>query len=349
MKIKIDNKIISYDSPVFVIAEAGINHNGRLDLALKLIDAAADAGADAVKFQTFRAEQVSVVLAKMADYQRLNTGKTESLLEMARKLEMPEYHWPALIQHARERGIIFFSTPHGHIESADLLQKLKMPAFKISSGDLTNIPLLEHVARFKKPVILSTGMGNLKEIKEAIAAIKKNGNHKIIVLHCTTNYPLPLQEVNLKAMKTLMEKLDVLVGYSDHTEGGLVPVVAAALGACVIEKHLTLDKNMEGPDHKASADPSELKNIVAAVKNMPVIMGIPAKVPTVGEKKTIPLVRRSIVAAIDIPKDTKIEIEMLTMKRPGTGIEPKFMYRVVGKKTKHKLRKNSIIKFSDLK
>ena len=266
IKFKISDKLAGENQPIFVIAEAGVNHNGRLDLALKLIHAAADAGADAVKFQTFRAEQVVAASGKMADYQKRNLGKSESQLVMLKKLELKEEYYPALIKRAKERGIIFLSTPHGGFESVDFLQKLKIPAFKFGSGDLTNLPLLEYVAKFKKPMILSAGMATMKEIKSAVKIIKKAGNNKIIVLHCTTDYPADPEKVNLLAMKTMEKELGLPAGYSDHTDGIKISVAAAVLDAQVIEKHFTLNKAMPGPDHKASLEPGELKEMVKQIR-----------------------------------------------------------------------------------
>src|SRR3989344_3936024 len=229
--MKIQGRILGNSKLVFIIAEAGVNHNHQLDLALKLVNAAANAGADAVKFQTFRAEQVVTEAGIMADYQKKNTGKTESQLDMLRKLEFSEPWYPKVIVHCKKRGIIFLSTPHGSFDSIDLLQKLGVPAFKFGSGDLATLPILEYAAQFRKLIILGTGMATMVEVKEAIQVIKKAGNSKIVMLHCTTNYPCPPEEVNLRAMQTMMKELDVLVGYSDHTLGAQVPVMAVTLGA----------------------------------------------------------------------------------------------------------------------
>lgn len=330
--IKIGNKIIGRNKPVFIIAEAGVNHNNRLDLALKLADAAADAGADAVKFQTFRAEQVATSAGEMAGYQKRNMGKTGSQVDMLRKLEFKESWYPRVIAHCKKRGIIFLSTPHGHIESADFLNKLEVSAFKIGSGDLTNKPFLEHIAKLGKPMILGTGMATLQEVKEAAKWIKRTGNNKAVFLHCTTNYPCPPKEVNLKAMQTMMRELPgALVGYSDHTEGGLVPIMAVTLGACVVEKHLTLDKNMAGPDHKASSDPKELKNAIQAIRNIPIVAGSGIKQPTASEKKVIPVVRKSIVSTLSIKRGGKFTKKNLGIKRPGTGLEPKYYFTILSK------------------
>ena len=351
------------NQPVFIIAEAGVNHNGRLDLALKLIDAAADAGADAVKFQTFRAEQVVTFSGKMADYQKKNIGKTESQLAMLKKLELKEKYYPALIRRAKERGIIFLSAPHGGFGSVDFLQKLKIPAFKFGSGDLTNLPLLEYAAKFKKPMIISTGMATTKEIKLAVKIIKDAGNDKIIVLHCTTNYPTPFGEVNLLAMKTMEKEFDLPVGYSDHTEGIKVSVVAAALGAQVIEKHFTLDRALPGPDHRASLEPGELKEMAGQIRIMekrlmdgenPLdlikelgveeSLGSGIKKPVSSELRIAKSVRKSIVAKNNIKKGEYFTMKNLVFKRPGTGIPPYKIQLVIGGIAKLNIPKDTIIK-----
>lgn len=342
-KIKIENKIISNKSSVFIVAEAGVNHNARLDLALNLIDAAAFAGADAVKFQTFKAAHVSIASAELADYQKRNLGKEKNQLDLAKKLELAEHHWPILIERARERKIIFFSTPHGHIASADYLQKLKVPAFKFGSGDLTNLPLLEHAAKFKKPMILGTGMSDLETVKEAITAIKKSGNHQIVVLHCTTDYPLAPENVNLLAMQTLMKELNVLVGYSDHTLGSQTAIMAMAMGACMIEKHLTLDKTLPGPDHIASMEPLEFQEMVRQIRKATIILGKPEKKLLPCEKQYVPLVTKSLVASQKIKKGEKFSAQNLTVKRPGTGIPPKRFNEMLGKIAMQTIPKDTLL------
>lgn len=346
--IFLGKKRIGKNCPIFVIAEAGVNHNGSLKIALKMVDGAAAAGADAIKFQTFKAEEVVTPAGEMANYQKKNFGKSENQLEMLKKLELPEKFYPAIIDRCRKKKIIFLSTPHGGFESVDFLQSFNAPAFKFGSGDLTNLPVLEYAARLKKPIILGTGMSTMEEVKEAVKCVKNAGNDKIIVLHCTSDYPLAFRDVNLRAMRTMMEELDVLAGYSDHTLSVQVPVMAATLGACVIEKHFTLDRNMPGPDHKASMEPEELKQMVKAVRDVGIIMGKPVKQPTKNETKNKPIGRKSVVAAIDIPKGERITREMLTIKRPGTGIEPKFINNIIGKKTKKRIKKDQFIKKKDL-
>lgn len=342
--IKIRNKTIGRGNPVFIIAEAGVNHNGRLDLALKLVDAAADAGADAVKFQTFKAEQVVTEAGVMADYQKKNIGKTSSQMEMLRRFELKEKFYKPIINKCRKKNILFLSTPHGHVESVNFLHNLGVAAFKIGSGDLTNFPLLKHSARLRKPMIVSTGMATLQEIKEAVNIIKKSGNHQIVVLHCTTNYPTPPEEVNLRAMQTMMKKLNVPVGYSDHTLGAQVPVMAVTLGACVIEKHLTLGNDMPGPDHKASANPEVFKKMVDEIRRIETIMGSSEKNPLPGELKLRAVVRKSVVAIRDIKKGEKFNPRNLGLKRPGTGLEPKYFHQVIGKLALADIRADELIK-----
>lgn len=331
IKVKIGKKIFSNKSPVFIIAEAGVNHNGRLDLVLKLIDAAVDAGADAVKFQTFKAKQVVTSVGKMAEYQKKNIGKTESQVEMLRKLEFDESWYLKVIAYCKKKGIIFLSTPHGSFNSINLLHKLGIPAFKFGSGDLTSLPLLQYAAKFNKPIILGTGMATMAEVREAIRVIKKTGNSKIVILHCTTNYPCSAEEVNLRAMQTMMKECGTLVGYSDHTLGSQVPVMAVTLGACVIEKHLTLDNNMEGPDHKASANPEVFKRMVEEIRRVENIMGSSVKKPLLSETKLRLIIRKSIVAIKDIKKGEIFSSDNIGIKRPGTGLSPKYYPSILSK------------------
>lgn len=349
--LKIENKLIGNDS-VFVIAEAGVNHNGSLILAKKLVDAAKEAGADSVKFQTFKSEELVTKEANMASYQEENTGKKESQLDMLKKLELSYKDFEELKKYCDKKKIMFLSTPH--TESAiDFLDRL-IPAFKIGSGDLTNLPLLENLAKRNKPIILSTGMGTLGEIREAVETIKKY-NDKIILLHCITNYPCPKEEVNLRVMETIQKEFGCITGYSDHTEGIEVPIMAVYLGAKVIEKHFTLDKNMEGPDHKASLNPAELKLMIDKIrKNEKIeigeeILGNGLKVPNKNEIETAKVVRKSVVAKINIPLDSVITEDMLIIKRPGTGINPKDIKKVIGKKTNKTFNQDELIKWNDLK
>ncbi|MBL7156484.1 MAG: N-acetylneuraminate synthase [Candidatus Pacebacteria bacterium] len=347
MKIKIGKKLISEKSPCFIIAEAGVNHNGSLELAKKLVDAAKEARADAVKFQTFTAENVVTETARMAEYQKKNIGKKKTQLEMIREFELKFEDFAKLKKYCDNKKIIFLSTPHSK-DAIDFLNPL-VSAFKIGSGDLTNLPFLQKVAKKKKPIILATGMSDLAEVKDAVKTIKKAGNNKIILLHCTTNYPCPIEEVNLKAMLTLKEQFGpLLVGYSDHTDGINVALTAVALGAWIIEKHFTLDKNLPGPDHKASLNPKELKEMVRAIRDIEKALGHGAKKPFKSEKRIRKLVRKSIIAKTDILKGTKILKNTLIIKRPGTGIAPKHLDKIIGKKAKKNIKKDALIKFKDL-
>ncbi len=347
--LKIGNHIIGPREPVFIIAEAGVNHNGRLDLALKLIDAAADAGADAVKFQTFKAEQVTIGSGEMADYQKRNIGKTMSQIEMVRGLEIKDAWYRALLRHCNKKNIIFMSAPHGHTVSADLLKKLRLKVYKIASGDLINRPLLEHVAHFDKPMIISSGMADMAEVKEAVAWVKKADNDKVVVLHCTTNYPCPAEEVNLAAMQTIMKQLPgIPVGYSDHTRDNQASLMAVTLGACVIEKHLTLDKNLPGPDHKGSLEPEEFKAFVKALRNVSVILGSPDKKPNKSELETMRIVRKSIVTTAAIRKGEKLTEKNLGIKRPGNGIHPKYYHSLLGKKANRDIANDVLLVKQDI-
>ena len=348
-KIKIANKFIGENQPVFIIAEAGVNHNGDLKTALRLVDAAVAAGVDAIKFQTFRAAEVVTAQGEMAAYQKKNIGKSESHLAMLKKLELPENFYQPLINYCRQKKIIFLSTPHGGFAAVDLLQSLKVPAFKFGSGDLTNLPVLKYAAKFKKPMILGTGMATLREAQTAINTIKQAGNKQIMALHCTTNYPCPLEEVNLKAMQTMAEKLAVPVGYSDHTLGIEVPIMAVTLGASIIEKHFTLDKNLSGPDHKASMEPDELKSMVRAVRQVNKIMGSGIKNPTAKELIISKLGRKSLVSLREIKSGEKLTRENIGIKRPGTGLEPKYYFTVLGKTAAINIKKDVLITKKDFK
>jgi len=328
--IRIGDKLVGSGQPVFVIAEAGINHNGNLDMALRLIDVVADAGADAVKFQTFRAEQAVSVQAPLCDYQKKSMGGQKSLLEEAKAWELKEEWYDRLIQHCWDRGVIFLSTPHGNFESIDFLKQCGVPAFKIASGELTNFPVIRYAAKLGKPIILSTGMATFDEVVEAVDVVRQGGNNQVIVLHCTTEYPCPLEYVNLSAITTMRKGLSALVGYSDHTLGDQVAVMAVTLGACMIEKHITLDKNSSGPDHKASLEPEELKTMIRKIRQASLILGSGQKVLQPVELKYLPICRRSIVAAVDIRKGEVFSTKNLTLKRPGTGMLPKMFDKVMG-------------------
>ncbi len=344
--IKIGSRQIGLDEPCFIIAEAGVNHNGDIELAKKLIDAAKEAGADAVKFQTFKAGSIVARDAEKAEYQIAATGNS-SQYEMIQKLELCLDDFRDLKAHAEARGIMFLSTPFD-MASSDLLESLDIPAYKMASGEITNIPLLRHVARKGRPVILSTGMAFMDEIKEAIDAMRDEGLREVIVLHCVTSYPAPMNELNLKALLTMMEELDLPIGYSDHSLGILAPVAAIAMGACMIEKHLTLDRTMEGPDHAASLEPDELSEMVNAIRAIESALGNGVKAPSPREKEIMVKVRKSIVASMPIPEGTVLTKDMLAIKRPGNGLQPKELSDLIGMKTTRALDMDEQLGWEDV-
>lgn len=311
---------------VFIIAEAGVNHNGSIELAKQLVDKAVFAGVDCVKFQTFKAENLVNKEAKKADYQVNNTGNNDSQLSMLKKLELSFDNFVELKKYCDDKGIVFLSTPFDH-ESIEFLASLNMPIFKIPSGEITNLPYLRKINSYKKEVILSTGMATIDEIQDALKVLK---DCKVTLLHCTTEYPCPYESVNMNAMLTLKNEFGLDVGYSDHTQGIEIPIMAVAMGAKVIEKHFTLDKNMEGPDHKASLEPHELKAMVDAIRNIEKAFGDGVKEPQEAEKKNITIARKSIVAKCDIKKGEILTEENITTKRPGNGISPMKWDEIIG-------------------
>lgn len=326
---------------VFIIAEAGVNHNGDVIIAKKLIDAAVDAGADAVKFQTFKTENLVAKDAPKADYQKKSTGNGNQF-EMLKRLELSFEDHLSLKKYCDEKGILFLSTPFD-FESVDLLEKLDLSMYKISSGEITNIPLLRYIARLKKPMIVSTGMANLSEIERAVNEIKENGNDKIILLHCTSNYPTLYEDVNLNAMLTIKNAFMLPVGYSDHTIGIEVPIAAVSLGAEIIEKHFTLDKTLIGPDHKASLEPQELKRMIQSIRLVETALGNCEKKPTLQESKNKKVSRKSLVAARAIKKGEKFTSESLTVKRPGTGIVPYYYWDYIGQEANKDFDEDEVI------
>ena len=316
---------------VFIIAEAGVNHNGSQKLAKNLIDAAVKAGADAVKFQTFKAENLVSKSAQKAEYQKQTTSMEESQFEMIKKLELDVAVHKELMTYCQEKGIIFLSTPFDH-DSIDLLNELGLEIFKIPSGEITNLPYLRHIGRLNKKIILSTGMANLGEVEAAINVLTGAGSQResITVLHANTEYPTPMQDVNLKAMQTLGRAFNLTYGYSDHTNGIEVPIAAVAMCATVIEKHFTLDKTMEGPDHKASLEPHELTAMVQAIRNIEQALGSAVKQPSPSEMKNKSIARKSLVAKTVIKRGETFTEQNLTVKRPGTGINPMRWDEVLG-------------------
>lgn len=315
---------------VLIIAEAGVNHNGDIQLAKQLVDVAVESKADAVKFQTFISEKCIVKGANKAKYQEETTGNDEDQLEMVKKLELPYEAFIELKEYCGKKHIIFMSTPFD-LESADFLNRIELEIFKIPSGEITNYPLLKKVGQFQKRVIMSTGMSSIDEIRSAITVLNGEGTTDISLLHCNTQYPTPIEDVNLRAMLTLKKEFGVSVGYSDHTKGIEVPIAAVAMGAEIIEKHFTLDKNLPGPDHKASLEPNELACMIDGIRNIEKALGSYEKKVTDSEWENIAIARKSIVALKTIKKGEIFTEENLTVKRPGTGISPMRWNEILGK------------------
>ncbi|WP_039882928.1 N-acetylneuraminate synthase [Campylobacter upsaliensis] len=327
---------------VLIIAEAGVNHNGDINLAKKLIEQAAKAGADVVKFQTFKANSCVSVSAKKAKYQLETTAKEESQLEMIQKLELSYESHFELMKHCKKHGITFLSTPFD-LESVEFLRGLDLPYFKIPSGEITNLPYLKAVAKCKKRVLLSTGMANLGEIEAALTILRKNGTRNITLLHCNTEYPTPFEDVNLNALKTLKEAFKLEVGYSDHTEGIVASLGAVALGAVVIEKHFTLDKTMEGPDHRASLEFEELRALCKGIRELEKALGSGIKKASKSEAKNKIIARKSLVAKCIIQKGEKFSEQNLTTKRPGSGISAMRYEEYLGKRALKTYKKDELI------
>lgn len=316
---------------VFIIAEAGVNHNGSMEIAKKLIDVAHEAGADAVKFQTFKADKLVSKSAQKAAYQKESTDASESQYEMLKRLELSAEAHKELMAYCAQKPIEFLSTPFD-IESIDMLNELGMKKYKIPSGEITNLPYLRHIGKLKKKVILSTGMSTLAEVKAALGVLTKAGTPKenITILHATTEYPCPIDEVNLGAMQSISCSLGTKIGYSDHTKGIEVPIAAVALRASVIEKHFTLDRNMQGPDHKASLEPDELREMIRAIRSIELSLGDGIKRPSKSELKNIAIARKSIVASCAIKKGEVFSEQNLTAKRAGDGKSPMLWDEVIG-------------------
>ena len=316
---------------VFIIAEVGVNHNGSLELAKQLVDVAKDCGADAVKFQTFKAATLVTKSAKQADYQTANTGKQESQFDMLKRLELSEADHQELVDYCQQKNIEFMSTPFD-LQSIRFLNGLGVNRFKIPSGEITNYPYLKMVGSFNKEIVLSTGMATLADIEAALDLLIESGTDKdkITILHATTDYPTQMQDVNLTAMQTIAQAFKVKVGYSDHTPGIEVPTAAVALGATIIEKHFTLDKNLPGPDHKASLEPQELQAMVKAIRNIEIALGDGIKRPSASEQKNMQVARKSLVALTAIKKGETFSDQNLTVKRPGLGISPMRWNEIIG-------------------
>lgn len=329
--VKIGNKTIGDGEAVFVIAEAGVNHNGSLDLAIKLVDAAKDAGADAVKFQAYKTDHLVTREAQKAEYQK-KVGKSNSQYDLLKKLELGESEIRELFHYSQKKGIIFLASAFD-VESVELLDQIGVSAFKVASGEITNFPLLECIAEKQKPVIISTGMSSLSEIEEAVSVFTAKGCKDIILLHCVTSYPAKFENLNLKRISFLRQHFDFPIGFSDHTIGTVTPVAAVSLGAVLIEKHLTLDKCLDGPDHSASLEPSEFKQMVYDIRVTEKAL-VDSTDRSVEEEEIKKLVRKSIVAKGLITKGTIISEGMLDFKRPGTGLSPQFLDKVIGKYAK---------------
>lgn len=327
---------------IFIIAEAGVNHNGSIDNAIKLIDEASRCGVDAIKFQTFKAEKLVCKNAQKAEYQINNSEIEENQFEMLKKLELDMDTHRILIEHCRQKKIMFLSTPFD-LDSIDELESLEMPIFKIPSGEITNYPYLKKVASLRKPIIISTGISTLGEIEEALDILYENSAEDITVLHCNTEYPTPMEDVNLRAMKTIESAFKVKVGYSDHTNGIEISIAAVALGASIIEKHFTLDKNMIGPDHKSSLNPVELEQMVKSIRNIELALGAGIKKPSKSELKNKDVVRKSIVADRSIKKGDIILESDITVKRPANGISPMRWNEVIGSKATKNYEKDEFI------
>ena len=330
-----------------IIAEAGVNHNGDFELAKKLVDKAVEAGADIVKFQTCKAENVISRYADKAEYQKKTTGEADSQLEMVRKLMLTYEQYGQLKDYCDQKGITFLSTAFD-LPSVDYLHSIGMKMWKIPSGEITNLPLLIKIASLHEPIIMSTGMSELSEVEDAVKVLKENGATDITLLHCTTEYPAPYEDVNLKSMETMKEKFNLKIGYSDHTRGIEIPVAAVALGACVIEKHFTLDRNMEGPDHKASLEPQELKQMVDSIRNVEKAIGDGVKKVSASELKNKDIARKSIIASKAIKAGEVFTEDNITTKRPGNGINPMKWFELLGKSAKHDYEEDYLIEKDEL-
>lgn len=340
--ISIAGRNVGPNHPCFIIAEAGVNHNGSLESARQLIDVAVQAGADAVKFQTFKAERLATPDAPKAEYQLRNTGGTESQYEMLQRLELSEDAHRDLLTYCQERGILFMSTPFDE-GSADFLDELNIAVFKIPSGEVTNLPFVEHVARKQKPLIVSTGMADLNEVETAVRTIEASGNPSLILLHCVSNYPASSADANLRAMQTMQETFNVAVGYSDHTLGIEVALAAVALGACVIEKHFTLSRDLPGPDHRASLEPEELAAMVRGIRTVEAALGHGRKEPAASEAEIAAVARRSLVAALDLSAGTELTERMIAIRRPGTGLPAAMLSEIVGRRLRVPARAGALL------
>lgn len=345
--MKVRASFLPPDGGVFVIAEAGVNHNGSLAIARSLVAAAADVGAHAVKFQTFRADRLVTRTAPKAAYQTRQTSAEESQHAMLARLELDEAAHHALLNDARSRGLLFLSSPFDE-RSADLLERVGVASYKIPSGEITNLPYLAHIARKGRPMIVSTGMSKLGEIEQALDTIREAGDPPVVLLHCVTEYPAPYDEVNLRAMETLRQAFGVPVGYSDHTPGAEVSIAAVAMGACLIEKHFTLDRTMQGPDHRASLDVEQFRDLVLAIRHVTAALGDGVKRPAPCEIRNRDVARKSLVVTRRVAKGERIDAAALAVKRPGTGIPPADLEKVLGRRAAVDLEPDQVLTWQSL-
>ena len=340
--INIAGRMVGLSRPCFIIAEIGVNHDGEMKKACQLVDVAVEAGADAVKFQTFVASRLASSIAPKADYQMETTSREESQVEMLRRLELSPQDHRELIGYCRQKNILFMSTPFDE-DSADLLDELKVSVFKVPSGEITNLSFLDHVARKGKPMIVSTGMATLGEVESAVRAVEHAGNEQIVLLHCVSSYPACERDVNLRAMQTMADAFRVPVGYSDHTLGIEVALGAVALGACVIEKHVTLDRTLSGPDHRCSLDPEEFSVLVRGIRKVEKALGDGIKKPVPMEMAVAAVARKSLVAAKTISAGTMLTGDMLALRRPGTGLPPSMRSQLVGRRAKRGISEGALL------
>jgi len=340
--MQIGNKIVDVDQPTYIVGEIGVNHNGDLALAKKLIDIASEAKVDAVKFQTLNAAKYISTYAPKAKYQLATTDHQESQVNMVRRYELSKDQHVELMAYCKHVGISFFSTPFD-FSGADLLDELDVAVYKIPSGEITNLPLIQHIAEKGRPIILSTGMSFLGEVEQAVDLIQKTGCNDLVLLHCVSNYPAQPVDANLKAMHTMSQAFGVPVGYSDHTPGIEVSIAAVTLGACMIEKHFTLDKDLEGPDHQASLEPGELKSLVQAIRNVELCLGDGIKIPKPSETNTREVARKSLVATRLLSSGTVLTKDCIDIKRPGTGISPIELKYVLGKKINQDINEDELL------
>lgn len=346
-RIQIGNLSIAPGYPVVVVAEVGVNHNGDLNLAKRLVKEAKNSGADCVKFQTFKAEQTVTRSAPKAAYQLRTTDASESQFDMLKRLELPRSAYQSIIELCKQEGLEFLSTPYS-FDDVEFLESLGVPAFKVASGQIVEPLFLERVAASGKPIILSTGMATLSEVDEAVRTIRRIGNQSLVLLQCTTNYPSRAEDANLKAMTTMRKAFALPVGYSDHTIGSTAAIAAVALGACFVEKHFTTDRDLEGPDHSSSADATEFSELVSLIRETEVLLGTGRKEPCDLESQNIIGMRRSIVAAVDIPSGAVLSIDMLTTKRPGGGIPPSRITEMVGRVVGQDIAKDTLLSYEVL-